>query len=799
MTSFSLNSVDSAIKKFEAEIRNALVGVVSDVPPTNTFSHTITRPLTIEFRIPDFEPTLSTTGSMNLFNNYVSGVFREQLGLPGNDVVQERYTLYKKIEELQDKLFPDVEILLTRRDLSIITQFLTNLSRFTTDKIELYTSFNKDLNQVRNVQALDAKTCPTLFMERSKKDQFRLGYNPKFLFTAIFTDYCQRFIGYGNFEKANALSTISYVIGHELLHYRLGHSEPGAMIAILEGINPQGDLISNKQYHRYLQSLIVQFEEYTINQTMNNLLDRGVSSVAMGDPHTNKVLSVALYTPQRTGDDVKGSFNLIWEDTFTPIANDQSPEFVKFPIGSLNMHTAQQIMLLLYEQVRQESDKEKVEELRDKLQQMQQDTGMGDDSSKENDPQHNEEPSDSDSSANPPPSGNPFPPEEPPSEQGREVPDGGSDSESPGTDSPDLDSPSSPGSEDPDQTPSEDPNNQGDEQPSASNVDTASDGRDSAPSKQASKPPEKWKDVAKPLGGSKASEKALDDVLEKIKASGTLEKAKDEILGGGDEPDSFDLGGRNQGLGSSTLPLAGNLLKELSTNKNFFRNILRWVAAISNKEEDIDTWNPNLPSRRVQGLLGKSTEVSVKRHSSLLIILDTSPSMTPYYDTIKIVLKTLVGILRRKDIVRDFMLLDLDGHGTMRPLPSRQISLAVDKILNNTVSGSSLVPAYRRLNKLLDQYPLFDITGIVYISDFEFFGEGGRVTLTDSKLQRFKRLSKFRKIPNLILYPGNTISASDLGMYMRYQKEHAIFSFIDLETGEFYRKNKIFLSPQELI
>lgn len=168
------------------------------------------------------------------------------------------------------KSLPDLEI--TLADIRYVSIWVSNKTR--------NPKFASDLTRIALIHQ-DPKVS-TLCIGVRNDDSLFMRYNNRFIGEAIFHDLLARHMGYPKHDQCNAMTTISYLIGHELLHYRFGHFNPKVSRALIDssvGIRPTpaSDKLTQKILDGISASIQNNIQEAMNNTLMTNLLGVGAA------------------------------------------------------------------------------------------------------------------------------------------------------------------------------------------------------------------------------------------------------------------------------------------------------------------------------------------------------------------------------------------------------------------------------------------------------------------------------------------------------------------------------------------
>ena len=112
---------------------------------------------------------------------------------------------------------------ITQEDISLIAFYIASRSN-------LERSFAKDLERLAYIMPMESQT---LYVKKELDGSVHMRYNPQFIGNGILRDYINHFSGlpeYKNYKGAK--TTLAFVIGHELLHYRYNHFDPKISTAL---------------------------------------------------------------------------------------------------------------------------------------------------------------------------------------------------------------------------------------------------------------------------------------------------------------------------------------------------------------------------------------------------------------------------------------------------------------------------------------------------------------------------------------------------------------------------------------
>lgn len=746
-------------------------------------------------------------------NGLVSQILSDNDTVVVNDAPQLNKSNYENLISQQDRI-PWVKIgkLISEWaktiDFNVTMEDLKYLSHYISIKSSgrQITSFVEDLKKFKYV-APDEQ-CPTLYVTPTME----LRYNTKFILTTIIEDLVKsKFFGTREFEYTPIIS-FAYMIGHELLHYRLAHFNPEvtkAMNSYFIGMNSLKNQKNKKVFSDGLRSLRTIYQELDVNNAMSTIFSvlpcdsgmglkqGGFEMTAKLSSDNKKIFLTTSYWNSAPGDwhDLKirvkcDGFGILFftsvhsilkclvsDDLVTP----PNPKPPKFEVGDL---------------VNAKGDKDVIYVVTDidsngtvSVTEVPKDVVLGESfilsegkifKEDELDKYSPDEPDDDS--------------EKQPGEDSEPDPDGDSgDDEEDGDDTEPGDGGSKPEPKDDTEPADEEPEDgDGSSKSEDPPVDEPKDNNEPAPNGETEEPGEPTGEEPKPgkpgdgepeptdePGDGISTETHQGSIFDRLvkNAIGSNTKEVKKILGREDdddeeiskiEPEDDELKSEIDGYDprSSIENAIKNILN--SDKENLFAGTTyeeemalanKWFLKLKGTPREDVIYDTTLQSRRIKGLWGKDQDVEIPaKNKSLCILLDTSGSMNANF--LLAICSDIVIKLMKSRIINKVFVIDHDGHGNNRYQQPSKIKKMMSAILT-IGSGSSNLRARKQIEKVLAREKNSELSGILYITDL----------LIDESSFTLPTFVKY-KVPLLLIanLNGGAVDKGDASRFMERNK-----------------------------
>lgn len=232
---------------------------------------------------PQIKISLSTIND-NLFRiiksnsipgNFIFGDEDEDLFID-QEILNDKVRFNNNFKDILDKFNTNLP------NLSIKPGDMKFISEYLTQKSDLKT-FSKDLSRIAYIVEDPLTNTLSIGKVSDKTDDYILKYNSNFIMKTIIYEYFySEFLGLK--ESYISLKVLSYLIGHELLHFRFNHFDKGVTNSLKSSYLKTTSEIQNlKRINNYLDSNVNIQCEMMINHVMSKILncevvDGGIST-----------------------------------------------------------------------------------------------------------------------------------------------------------------------------------------------------------------------------------------------------------------------------------------------------------------------------------------------------------------------------------------------------------------------------------------------------------------------------------------------------------------------------------------